>query len=61
MEDRKLTDYIDNLHKSKSKRMKRREKREALKKTIKQQIFMKNKLLYIQLSIIQYKNTKKLE
>ena len=32
MEDRKLTDYIDDLHKSKSKRMKRREKREALKK-----------------------------
>ena len=54
MEDRKLTDYIDDLHKSKSKRMKRREKREALKKTIKQQRFMKNIIIFLFLLTIVF-------
>ena len=54
MDDRNLADFIDDIDKAKTKRMKRREKREDMKNKLKQQRFMKNIIIFLFLLTIVF-------
>ena len=54
MDDRNLADFIDDIDKAKTKRMTRREKRESVKKKLKQQRFMKNIIIFLFLLTIVF-------